>query len=218
MLHPNFTRRARASVRTYTVKVPPQWTGINSDRAQVYLREFFIHPLALPPDPGAGERAARLTLNERQVDALARGTGEKPAVALRRLLAARVRELPGTVSTAIVPMREKRPQARRVPSLGESLPIPAWFCPRDPEPGRTHYWKSLGADHQRAMLQAHVKMNPELKVQPGEASPVARRKQQVAWLSLLALAILYVLMYFFGTRSQDSGAATVPVFPAWRPK
>lgn len=113
-------------MKAYTVKIPSQWEWVDSDRARVYLREFFIHPLMLPPDPGAGEHAARLTLNEKQVDALARGSGDKPAVALRRLLAARVGELPATIPTAIIRAQAKM-EPRRTPVVGESLSIPAWF-------------------------------------------------------------------------------------------
>jgi hypothetical protein len=43
-----------------------------------------IRPLALPGDPGAGEQILRRTLSERLVSKLAEGTGDKPAVALRR--------------------------------------------------------------------------------------------------------------------------------------
>ena len=77
-------------MRPFTVKVPRQWAGINSARVQVYLRDYFIHPLALPADPGPGERAVCLTLSERLVSKLAEGAGEKPAVALRRLASGHV--------------------------------------------------------------------------------------------------------------------------------
>ena len=79
---------------TYTVKVPPQWAGINSSRAREWLRSYFVHPVELLPDPGGGDRVLRLTLDERMVVALSRRSGDVPAIALRRLLAAHIRELP----------------------------------------------------------------------------------------------------------------------------
>jgi hypothetical protein len=135
-------------MQAYTVKVPAQWAGINSVRAQTYLREFFIRPLVLPADPGAGEQVLRLTLNERQVDALSRGSGDVPAIALRRLLAARVRELPPAPSPAAAPSApatvkptvEVRGQVASAPRssahlgvgqaplrLAGNLPQPGWF-------------------------------------------------------------------------------------------
>jgi len=48
-------------MKSFTVKLPAQ-REVDSARAQCWLRDYFVHPLALPLDPGAGERAVCLVI------------------------------------------------------------------------------------------------------------------------------------------------------------
>ncbi len=214
-------------MRPYTVKVPAQWSGINSARAQAYLRDYFIHPLTLPADPGAGERVLRLTLAERQVDALSRGSGDVPAVALRRLLAARVRELPAARSVAIVPAREK-PRPRHVPLVEGFLQIPQWFDSQNPN--RDSYWRSLGADRQRGVIEAHRAMaggdRGVVDAQKKTAQQLSGFERVVLWAAdhwalLIVVGVLLILVGrktgWFATATAGTASAA-PVFPAWRPE
>lgn len=218
-------------MKPYTVKVPVQWAGMDSARAQTYLREFFIHPLTLPADPGAGERVLRLTLSERQVDALSRGSGDVPAVALRRLLAARIRELPAASipaaeSRAVVPAPEKPPKPRSRSWAGESLPIPEWFDFSNPN--RASYWKSFGADYQRQVIQAHRawygggKVNTQKQVAQ-ELSGFERAVLWVAdhWTVLVVVGVLLILVGrkagWFATAAAGTASAA-PAFSLWRPE
>jgi hypothetical protein len=217
--------------RAYTVKVPTQWAGVSSARTQIYLREFFIHPLTLPVDPGAGERVLRLTLNERQVDALSRGSGEVPAVALRRLLAARIRELPaasssGSESRAIVPVRSKMAESKRSASA-RGIELPAWFDSENPN--RESYWRSLGADVQLDMIEGHRIFEGE-----NRGVKVDRRKKTgqqfstfgrvVVWASehWLALFVGAVVLIVVGRKlgwfAAAGAASAAPAFPAWTPE
>jgi hypothetical protein len=217
--------------RAYTVKVPAQWAGINSARAQNYLREFFIHPLALPADPGAGECVLRLTLNERQVDALSRGSGEVPAVALRRLLVARVRELPAASSAvsesrAIVPAWPKTAEAKRGASPHRIEP-PAWFDPQNAN--RLSYWRALGTDYQLEMIEGHRifegedrggKMDTQKKtVRQLSALERAVRWVSGRWFPLLVVGVVLIVLGrklgWFAASAGTAGAA--PAFPAWKP-
>jgi hypothetical protein len=213
---------AMSHTRAYTVKIPPQWAGIDSARAQIYLREFFIYPLALPVDPGAGERAICLTLNEKLVSKLAEGIGEKPAVALRRLLAARIRELPAVSSSepearAIVPARPKTAEEKRGASPRRIEP-PAWFDVENPN--RVSYWRSLGMDCQLEMIEGHRAFEAEnsgVAVKPLRGAPGAVLKGRVwFWIACLTVVFLYALPFLFSRRSGGS-PASASRFSAWRP-
>ncbi len=219
-------------MKPYTVKVPSQWARVNSGRVQTYLREFFIHPLALPADPGAGEQVLRLTLNERQVDALSRGSGGVPAVALRRLLAARIRELPAASSPAaesraIIPAREKLPKPRSKSWAGESLPIPEWFDFSNPN--RASYWKSFGATYQRQMIEAKRAFEGKgetMNTQKKTDQQFSAFERVVLWAAdhWPLLVVVGVVLIFVGRKAgwfataAAGTASAAPRFSLWRPE
>lgn len=203
-------------MRAYTVKVPPQWAGVDSARAQSYLRDFFIHPLALPADPGAGERVARLTLNERLVDALSRAAGDVPAVSLRRLLAARVRELP---STSVESRAGHRADSRSLPSSLGGDPPPDWEPQADPS-WRARAWADLSAGY-KARFRGDPAPAARVDSRAGAlpARPVAVRRGALLglWASIFLVVGVYLAIYFFGSKWSPVSSARVPGFPAWRP-
>jgi hypothetical protein len=209
-------------MKPFTVKVPAAWPRIDSERAQVHLRDFFIHPLCLPADPGAGERAIGLTLNERLVSKLAEGTGDKPAVAIRRLLAAHIRELPTATQNAIVTVKTQpaKPRDRRKAitplHLGKSQP--AWALSRlDP--------------YARQML-AQMKLPPDDRPSRFDLVAVGSSRVKSSSVSdffdaplikLLLFALVFfglflLLAYQGGAQSKSSGAKSESKYPAWRPR
>ncbi len=226
-------------MRPYTVKIPPQWTGINSARAQAYLRDYFIHPLTLPADPGPGEHAVCLTLSERLVGKLAEGTGEKPAVALRRLLAARIRELPAVSSPApesrsIVHTRTK-PKPKQRAFRGRDVPQkPIWFSGSDAAwkqefLNSPEYW--LARIDESAWVSGEQRRASAAQViTQGKSDEMAQRKNfsllgwvlDHPWVALiLGLAILYILFERPGWLSRagtGAGTAAASRWPAWVPR
>lgn len=221
-------------MKAYTVKVPAQWAGINSARAQTYLREFFIHPLTLPADPGAGERLLRLTLAERQVDALSRGSGDVPAVALRRLLSARIRELPAgepkryaVEREGIVSARATMPELERKSRTVQLLEIPSWFDAANPN--RESYWRSLGVDCQLGMIESHRVFEGKdrgeaMNTQKKTARQFSALERAIWWVGdhWGLLFLVGVLLIFLGRRwgwfaTAVTGTASTAEFPAWRP-
>jgi hypothetical protein len=107
------------SNKTYTVRVPQGAPDITSDNACEWLDAHLAAPVELSPDPGAGDRSLRLSLDREKVEQAARATGEPEATFLRRLIATHVK-LPQEVSDG----PEGKPEARpRTPVLKGSLKL-----------------------------------------------------------------------------------------------
>lgn len=78
------------STKTYTVRVPAGTPDIGSDIVAQYLRVYTDSPADLAPDPGAGEKSLRLSLDREEVDQGARAADEPDATFLRRLIATNI--------------------------------------------------------------------------------------------------------------------------------
>lgn len=117
---------------TFTVKVPSNLSAFNSDMVSRWLRQYFIAPIQVPPDPGAGECIVRVSADERLVSKLAEGLGERPAPALRRLVAAYRRELPPASSCS-----SSEPSHARTFAGNSTVAdgIPVWLRPYTLDPG-----------------------------------------------------------------------------------
>ena len=76
--------------KTYTVRVAEGAPDINTDQVAEWLDACLMSPGELAPDPGAGERSLRLSLDKEKVEIAARATGEAEAPFLRRLIATHV--------------------------------------------------------------------------------------------------------------------------------
>ena len=198
-------------MKTYTVKAPPQWARINSDRAQNDLRDYFIRPLALPADPGAGEQVLRLTLNERQVDALSRGSGDVPAVALRRLLAAHIWELPAAPSPeAITSIRPRKAAAR-----AQTGPFvrPAWYTD-------VAAWGRLDlyAQQQMSAMNPGGERRGLVEKKPTRRPWFARLLADPFTLLILIVVVILILVAWSAGQSQRGSTAPAgPKYPQWGP-
>jgi len=212
-----------AATKTYTVKVPRHWASIGSVRAGVWLREYFIRPLMLPADPGAGDRVLRLTLNERFVLALSRGCGDVPAAALRRLLAARVRELPapsapyqGAGQRALLvpePRTDVKPASPVSRPLTGDEPPPSWEPQADPE-WRRKAWTGFSAEYKARLLGNAVPLRPD------SANDLTTKKAST-WPRLLFLALLALvvgLVLAAGTSGRSPVPNPGPRYPLWKPE
>jgi hypothetical protein len=78
------------STKTYTVRVPVGAPDIGSDAVAHWLDAHLVSPAELSPDPGAGERSLRVSLDRERVEQAARAAGEPEATFLRRLMATNV--------------------------------------------------------------------------------------------------------------------------------
>src|SRR5580704_19469446 len=88
--------------KTYTVRVPAGTTEIGSEAVAQWLEAHLDSAADLSPDPGAGERSLRLSLDKEKVEQAARRVGEPEATFLRRLIATNV----------LVPQEEKPQQQK----------------------------------------------------------------------------------------------------------
>lgn len=78
------------STKTYTVRVPIGAPDTTSDNVSQWLESHLASPTDLAPDPGAGERSLRLSLDREKVSQGARSADEPEATFLRRLIATNV--------------------------------------------------------------------------------------------------------------------------------
>jgi hypothetical protein len=78
------------STKTYTVRVPAGTADIGSDAVAQWLEAHLDSASDLSPDPGAGERSLRLSLDKEKVEQAGRRVGEPEATFLRRLIATNV--------------------------------------------------------------------------------------------------------------------------------
>lgn len=85
--------------KTYTVRVPSGAPDIGSEAVAQWLDSHSASPAELAPDPGAGERSLRLSLEREKVEQAARAAGEAEATFLRRLIA---------TNAALSPQEEKQ--------------------------------------------------------------------------------------------------------------
>lgn len=73
--------------KTYTVRVPVGTPDIGSEAVAEWLEAYLASPRDLAPDPGAGERSLRLSLDKEKVEQGAHVVDAPEATFLRRLLA-----------------------------------------------------------------------------------------------------------------------------------
>ena len=78
------------TIKTYTVRVPAGTPEIGSDDMAQWLEAHLVSATGLAPDPGAGERSLRLSLDKEKVEQAARDAGEADATFVRRLVASNV--------------------------------------------------------------------------------------------------------------------------------
>jgi hypothetical protein len=78
------------STKTYTVRVPTDAPDTTSDHVSQWLESHLASSTDLAPDPGAGERSLRLSLDKEKVAQGARSADEPEATFLRRLVATNV--------------------------------------------------------------------------------------------------------------------------------
>lgn len=77
------------STKTYTVRVPQNAPDLDSAQVSAWLDEQTEAGAALAPDPGAGPKVLRLTLDRSKVEEAAHSASESEAAFLRRLIATR---------------------------------------------------------------------------------------------------------------------------------
>jgi hypothetical protein len=78
------------STKTHTVRIPANSPDVTSDQAAHWLDAYLASPADLGPDPGAGERSLRLSLDKEKVEQGARAADEPEATFLRRLIATNI--------------------------------------------------------------------------------------------------------------------------------
>jgi hypothetical protein len=76
--------------KTYSVRVPASTPDVTSENAAAWLDTQLNSNAPLAPDPGAGERTFRLSLDQDKVEAGAQAVSEPVAAFLRRLIASHV--------------------------------------------------------------------------------------------------------------------------------
>lgn len=107
--------------KTFTVRVSQDAPDITSNNVAEWLAAYLAAPAELGPDPGAGGRSLRLSLDRKHVERGADAASEPEAVFLRRLIATHVR-VPQEEKE--VEEREERPEARlRAPVLRGTLKL-----------------------------------------------------------------------------------------------
>src|SRR5262252_4172945 len=76
--------------KSYSVRIAAKSPEVSSEQVVQLLDAFLASPAELGPDPGAGDRTLRLSLDADQVKTGAKAVGEAEAVFLRRLIAGNV--------------------------------------------------------------------------------------------------------------------------------
>jgi hypothetical protein len=94
-------------MKTMSIRVERKFSEIESESVAAWLAQTLESGSPLADDPGAGEVTLRLSLDENQVRQLSQREGEKPAVALRRLIATRAPSLPVQTEVAAEKPEEK---------------------------------------------------------------------------------------------------------------
>jgi hypothetical protein len=94
-------------VKPFSIRVEQKFSEVGSDSVAAWLRQTLESGSPLAADPGAGEVTLRLSLDENQVEQLSQRENEKPAVALRRLIATRAPSLPAQTKVAAEKPEEK---------------------------------------------------------------------------------------------------------------
>ncbi len=223
--------------QAYSVRVPDGFPHVGSQSVRGMLARLFRERTRLDGDPGAGDDVLRLTLPPAQVHALcALADGDPPGVSLRRLVATFAKALPApeTHPARVLPvkrLRERvieseivRPRPRALPSAGDALPIPVWFDRENPN--RVSYWRSLGTDSQRNIIESYDKMKSygvaQSSVMASRANPTGLLLRLLIWLldnPALLLLGLFLLFRPLAGRSSSGGASAPPGprYPAWRP-
>lgn len=82
-------RSIEMSTKTYSVRIPQSAPDVTSEQVSTWLHEQTESAAALAPDPGAGPKVLRLTLDRANVEQSAQAADETEAVFLRRLIATR---------------------------------------------------------------------------------------------------------------------------------
>jgi hypothetical protein len=127
-------------VKPFSIRVEQKFSGAESNSVAAWLQQTLEGGSPLAADPGAGEVTLRLSLDENQVQQLCQRESEKPAVALRRLIATRAPSPP--VQTEFTAEEHERKSAseaellppqsqlpRRMQLIGEDvLPIAKLFA------------------------------------------------------------------------------------------
>lgn len=197
-------------MRSVTVKIPARWK-VDSQHVQGWLRDYFVHPVALPSDTFAAEKAVCFSLNERQADALARGLGEPRAVALRRLLAAHVQELPPAPGAIVHVSKRERPKAVRRGANSDSEFIAGQSATR--EIGERQFvdiTEDAPTQPARSLVQSAA---------PSENTAVVKRPFVLGSMVFYIVPLVVLFVFLGGSVSVSSGASSEPgLFSEWRPE
>jgi len=199
-------------MQSITVKIPARWK-VDSARAQIWLRDYFVNPVALPSDNFAAEKAVCLSLNGRQADALARGLGEPRAVALRRLLAVHVQELPPASSGEIVHVsKRERPKVVKRGANSDSAYIAGQSAT-----GEIGGRQFVDITDDAAVP---VPVSESLPVQSDEMVPAVQRPSVLKTFFEIVLWIVPItfLLTLIGSSGESSASGDAAAFPEWRPK
>ncbi|MFZ0214058.1 MAG: hypothetical protein WAL55_15235 [Candidatus Acidiferrales bacterium] len=198
-------------MKSITVKIPSRWK-VDSQHAQAWLRDYFVHPAALPLDNFAAEKPVCLSLNERQADALARGLGEPRAVALRRLLAAHVQELP-PVPGAIVHV-SKPERAKSVRRGAAMNPDGVYVASSTREIGGQQFASITDDAPVPSPVQSSASVQEVVAVENPSVSPVLIK----AALWLVPIILIFLFVGSSGDSAGGDGSSSSSEFPEWRPQ
>ncbi len=218
--------------RTITVNVPENFPDVDSDRAQRMAEIALGNRVTLLPDAiGSGTKVLRLTVTEDVAESLRVISGNgSMALAWRRLFStvAGVRPAPRLSRSAparVVEGEIIRPRPRALPSAGDALPIPVWFDAENPN--RVSYWRSLGTDSQRNIIESYDKIKSRSVAQSNLSLTPENRSAVRDWLLDKFLELLPVLLFaglvwlLSHLRSQSSSgggsAPSGPRYRTWRP-
>ena len=202
-------------MQSVTVKVPSRWK-VDSQHAQVWLRDYFVHPVALPDDPGAGDRVVCLSLNERQTAALARGLGEPRAVALRRLLAAHVQELPPAPGAIVSAKREGPKSVQRGTMNSEQAYVAGLSSTRQIN---GQQFIDITEDSSARPVRTSVQVSALSNLAVPEPSKLAAVVHGIFSMAIYIVPIVAVILFFGGGfGGAAAAAASTEVFPTWRPE
>jgi hypothetical protein len=171
-------------VKTFSIRVQQKFSGAESDSVAAWLRQTLESGSPLAADPGAGEVTLRLSLDENQVQQLCQRESEKPAVALRRLIATRAPSLPAQTEFAAEKPEEKSAlDAELLPPKSE-LPRRMQLVGEDVLP-----LVKLLAVGERALLRWQLKIPKEAHLPEDDASDRALAEASAMVLNSRAPAV-----------------------------
>ena len=102
------------NTKTYSVRVPQSAPDLDSEQVSTWLDAQHGSTESLAPDPGAGPKVLRLTLDREKVEQSAKAAGESEAVFLRRLISSRAEVKPEPREAQTGKEVEEKPRPRPI--------------------------------------------------------------------------------------------------------